>query len=204
MNSLWRCTICGYVHTGSEPPESCPICAAGPEYFEQTGVADSSVVGLQEVLLKVPCGLFVVTSVHEGRPNGMVNNTVFQITDAPLQVLLGMDKRHLTTEYLEKSNVFAVNMLTLADLKLVKKFGFKSGRELDKFAGIDWTPGVTGAPLLKTAGHFEARIKSKLDAGTHTVFLAEVVQGMVQPEAAILTYQEYREHKQELWEQINE
>jgi len=205
MSSLWRCTICGYIHTGSEPTAICPICAAGSEYFEKIGEASIGAEGLQEVLLKVPCGLFVVSSIYEARPNGMINNTVFQITDAPLQIILGMDKRHLTTEYIKQSGIFAVNFLQLSQLQLVKQFGFKSGREIDKFAGIEWNLGFTGAPILKEAvGYFECRVKSNMDVGSHLVFLAEVEKGVLPKDVTVLTYQEYREHKHDLWEQTSQ
>ncbi|TCL76516.1 flavin reductase like protein [Hydrogenispora ethanolica] len=96
---------------------------------------------LQQVLFRVPCGLFVVSAIRDGHPNDMINNTVFQITDSPLQLLLGMDKRHLTTEYIEAGGAFAVHFLPPDGLSLVKRFGFKPGRETAKFDGLAWRPG---------------------------------------------------------------
>jgi flavin reductase (DIM6/NTAB) family NADH-FMN oxidoreductase RutF len=218
----WRCKICGYIHVGGTPPEKCPVCGAGPEYFElldevvsennqrETRTSGTAPLAgrnqIQEVLFQIPCGLFIVTTADGGKFNGMINNTVFQITDQPLQILLGMDKSHLTTELIEKSGVFAVIFLKPDQLPLVKRFGFKSGREVDKFAGIGWHPGVSGAPILDEAVGFlecEVRNQTILDAGTHRVFLATVLTAEIEPEAPVLTYQQYRRRKSELWDNPN-
>ncbi len=204
----WRCVVCGYIFEGDKPPEVCPVCGAGPEFFEEIGQAAGvsedtrRTQNLQQVLFKVPCGLFMVSAIRAGHPNGMINNTAFQITDSPLQLLLGMDKRHLTTEYIEASGAFVVNFLTPDQLSLVKQFGFKSGRETAKFDGQAWRPGVTGAPILEAAaGYLECRVQpgKTLDAGTHRVFLAELVAGEMDGLTPVLCYQEYRKRKQELW-----
>jgi flavin reductase (DIM6/NTAB) family NADH-FMN oxidoreductase RutF/rubredoxin len=213
----WRCTICDYIHVGDAPPEKCPVCGAGPEYFEEisdspagsgnnetTDSGDLRAVHsrIQEVLFRVPSGIFVVTTVADGKYNGMINNTVFQITDQPLQVLLGMDKSHLTTEMIIKSNVFAVLFLRPDQIQLIKRFGFRSGRETEKFSGIEWHPGITGVPILDdAAGYLECKVQpgKRWDAGTHFIFLAKALSGAIQPEVNWLTYQEYRRRKSELW-----
>jgi flavin reductase (DIM6/NTAB) family NADH-FMN oxidoreductase RutF len=217
----WRCKVCGYIHVGEAPPEKCPVCGAGPEYFELMDVpvsgdplrsrtsGDSTVVSreqIQNVLFKVPCGLFIVTAAAEGKNNGMINNTVFQITDQPLQILLGMDKAHLTGELIQKSGAFAVIFMKPDQITFVKRFGFQSGRTVDKFAGIGWHPGTNGAPVPDGAPGYlecEADLAKTLDAGTHWVFLAKVVNAKIEPEVPVLTYQEYRRRKSELWDQTN-
>jgi flavin reductase (DIM6/NTAB) family NADH-FMN oxidoreductase RutF len=204
----WRCKICDYIYVGPNPPEICPLCGATAEFFEP--VADEVTITpeehtrLQNVLLQIPCGLVVVGTALEKRVNGMINNTVLQITNSPLRVILGMDKLHFTTDLVKKSQVFSILLLGPEQLPLVKVFGFQSGRQVDKFAGLDWYAGVTGAPVLRQcAGYFECRVDpgKTLDAGTHLVFLAEVVAGMVpHDDLKTLTYQEYRRRKQELWD----
>lgn len=205
----WRCKICGYIYKGEILPEECPVCGAGREFFEEISgdrsSMDSSNDYLQKVLFNIPCGLFVVSSfstTHSPKYNGMINNTVFQLTDQPLRLILGMDKQHLTTEYIKENGVFAITFLTPNQLSLVKQFGFKSGRELDKYADIGWRQGTTGAPLLEeTPGYIECRLVpgQEIDAGTHLAFLGEVVAGQWQSETKVLTYQEYRSRKRELW-----
>jgi flavin reductase (DIM6/NTAB) family NADH-FMN oxidoreductase RutF len=203
----WRCKICGYIYVGEAPPDVCPVCGAGAEFFELVNASDGNDVRtdrkiLQNALFKIPCGLFVVTSAFSGRPNGMINNSVFQITDDPLQLLVGMDKGHLTTELIINSSVLAVHFLKQDQLKWVQQFGFESGRTKNKFTAVNWQPEVTGAPiLLDAAGFLECKIypEKTMDAGTHVVFLAEVVAGGVTDDLTPLTYQEYRQRKKELW-----
>ncbi len=205
----WRCKVCGYIHTGDVPPSECPVCGAGKEFFEEIqseqDVRDSSNTYLQKILFNIPCGLFVVSSFSPTRNpknNGMINNTIFQVTDSPFQVVLAMDKRHLTTEYIRESGVFGVTFLAPDQMALIKNFGFKSGREGDKYVGIPWRPGVTGAPLLEEVpGYLECRLVpgQEINAGTHLVFLGEVVAGQWLSDAKVLTYQEYRSRKRELW-----
>jgi flavin reductase (DIM6/NTAB) family NADH-FMN oxidoreductase RutF len=148
--------------------------------------------------------LVVVGATLGNRVNGMINNTVFQITNSPLRVILGMDKQHFTTDLVKESQAFSILLLGPDQLSLVKVFGFQSGRQVDKFAGLDWHAGVTGAPVLRQcAGYFECRVdpEKTMDAGTHLVFLAEVVAGMApHDDLKSLTYQEYRRRKQELWD----
>jgi Conserved protein/domain typically associated with flavoprotein oxygenases, DIM6/NTAB family len=171
----------------------------GQNIGENRNQANRSVI--QEALFKIPCGLFIVASVQGQNYNGMVNNTVFQITDHPLQLLVGMDKRHLTTEFIKNSGVFSVNFLQPEQIALVKIFGFKSGREINKFEDIAWRAGITGAPILKgIPGFLECKVREKtIDAGTHLVFLAEVVEAEFNQMQTVLTYQEYRTRKKELW-----
>ncbi len=212
----WRCKICGYIHVGEAPPEKCPVCGAGPESFEEIGNQASSDTYLSEsvsdlavnrgqiqgALFQIPCGLFVISTSAHGKNNGMINNTVFQITDQPLQILLGMDKSHLTTGLIEKNLSFAVLFLRPDQIQLVKRFGFQSGRETDKFEGITWHAGETGVPILDDCGgYLECRVQPEKiwDAGTHRVFLAEVLSSVFQPGVQLLNYQEYRSRKAELW-----
>ena len=116
----------------------------------------------KQALFEIPCGLFVVTSFSNTatpKYNGMINNTVFQITDQPQQVVLGINKSHLTTEYIQESQSFVINFLTPPQLSLVKLYGYKSGRQVDKFAEIPWHPGITGAPILDAAtGYLECSV----------------------------------------------
>lgn len=84
----------------------------------------------------------------------------------------------------------------------MKHFGFKSGRERDKYGEIGWRQGTTGAPLLEDApGYIECRLVpgQEIDAGTHLAFLGEVVADQWQAGNMVLTYQEYRSRKRELW-----
>ena len=204
----WRCRVCGYIHVGDAPPQVCPVCGVGPEFFDElketVAVPNEIREEAKQALFEIPCGLFVVTSFSNNatpKYNGMINNTVFQITDQPQQVVLGMDKSHLTTDYIQESQSFVINFLIPSQLSLVKLYGYKSGREVDKFAETPWHPGITGAPILAAAaGYLECSVipSKTIDAGTHLIFLGLVVGAKAAPDGALLTYQEYRRRKNEL------
>lgn len=158
--------------------------------------ADGSLKG---ALYSLSYGLFVVTSHKDGKLNGQACNTVIQITSEPARIALAINKRNLTHEFISESKVLAVTVLGRDNLDLVRRFGFASGRTTDKFAGVDYALGAeTGCPVLKQGIAFlEARLVPGLsvDAGTHTLFVADVVGGGLLRDAVPLTYRDYRELK---------
>jgi len=217
----WRCTICGYIHEGETPPDECPICGAGPEAFElveddaaaaKPAEAPSAAPAKQAVaekaaepkgqaktaVFKLTYGLFIVTSVKDGKLNGQACNTVIQVTSDPAQVVMGINKGNLTHDYIMDSGIIGVSILGQDGHDLVRRFGYKSGRELDKFDGLSYSPGVTGAPLVDGAiAYLECRLNRErsVDVGTHTLFVAEVVDGEVREDREPMTYAYFRQTK---------
>lgn len=214
----WRCTVCGYIHEGETPPDVCPVCGVGPEFFEPVedgavpdkspepaakGAAPAGKIELptgqaNTAVFKLTYGLFIVTSVKGDKINGQTANTVFQVTSEPLQLALGINKGNLTHEYIMDSGIIGVNILGQDGHELVRRFGYKSGRELDKFEGINYTAGSTGAPLVDGAiAYLECRINRErsVDVGTHTLFIAEVVEGGVREDREPMTYAYFRQTK---------
>jgi flavin reductase (DIM6/NTAB) family NADH-FMN oxidoreductase RutF len=187
----WRCTVCGYIHEGPTPPDSCPICGVGPEAFEL--VVDDSI---RRAMFSLTYGLFVVTSQKGELINGQCANTVFQITSQPPQLAIGIGTDRYTHEFIQESKVFAACVLAEDSIDLVRKFGFRSGREIDKFRAVDYTISDLGLPLLNRAlATLQCRVVGQLECGTHTLFLGEVVEGEVLRDATPLTYAEYRRRK---------
>lgn len=143
---------------------------------------------------KITYGLYIVTSRFEDKLNGMVATTVSQVTAEPVQMIIGINKESLTHEMIQKSGVFGISALRQqTDFNFIGGFGFKSGRNIDKFKGIGFEPGITGVPLLtdNTVAVFEGRVINSMDAGTHTIFLAEAVEGKILTEEEPLTYEYY-------------
>jgi flavin reductase (DIM6/NTAB) family NADH-FMN oxidoreductase RutF len=130
------------------------------------------------VLWDLQCGMYVVTSVKDGRTNGQIANTVVQVAARPAMVSVALNKENLTHEYVRASRVFAVSILAeSAPLELIGLFGFKSGRDLDKLSQAKHELGETGCPLVSehTVSAFEVRVVQEVEAATHTVFIGEVV-----------------------------
>ncbi|MBN2239663.1 MAG: flavin reductase [Dehalococcoidales bacterium] len=149
-------------------------------------------------LYKIGYGLYIVSSGNEEKKNGQIANTVFQITSEPPTVAVSINKQNLTNEIIRESGVFTVSVLREdTPLPFIGGFGFKSGRDTDKFDGINYKTGSTGAPVVtdNAVAYLEARVKNEVDLGTHTIFIGEVVDGDVLTEEAPMTYAHYHEVK---------
>lgn len=201
----WRCKVCNYIHEGDNPPDKCPLCGVGPDEFELIGeVANDSGMTLEEreaakkAIYKISYGLYIVTSPKGDQINGQVCNTAFQITSDPMRVAIGINKNNLTGEYIQASGVFAINILSKENHSLIRRFGFRSGREFNKFKNINYSIGKTGSPILEDAlAYLECSLLSDkvIDCGTHWLFVADVVAGKLQNNAEPMTYDYYRKTK---------
>jgi flavin reductase (DIM6/NTAB) family NADH-FMN oxidoreductase RutF len=126
--------------------------------------------------------LWLVTSQAGGRRGGLIATFVNQasiVPDLP-RILVGLAKQHHTWELVEASGAFALHLIGEDNLELIWRFGLRSGRDEDKFAGLRPQTAGTGSPLLEDAiGWLDCRVEARLDTGDRTVYLAEVVQGQV-------------------------
>lgn len=150
-------------------------------------------------LFKITYGLYIVTSRKEGRFNGQCCNTLFQITETPRRIAIGINKKNLTHEFIATSGVFAVTVLGTDGHPLVGRFGYRSGREIDKFAGLSYLLAErTACPVvLPGIAFFECQVRPEMtvDAGTHTLFVADVLGAGILHDAEPLTYAYYRATK---------
>ncbi|SFR10890.1 rubredoxin [Desulfoscipio geothermicus] len=151
-----------------------------------------------KALHKISYGLYIVTSKKGDQINGQVANTVFQISNDPTTVAVSINKQNLTSEFIRDSKVFGVSVLAQeAPLSLIGRFGFKSGRQVDKFAGINYKPGITGVPCLTdhVLACMEAEVIQEVDAGTHHIFIGKVTGAEVLKEGIAMTYAYYHQIK---------
>jgi ferric-chelate reductase [NAD(P)H] len=136
----------------------------------------------------------VVSSKLDEKFNAQLANTVFQITSNPSTIAISISKNNYTHEFIEISNVFTVSIISDKwTLMEIGKFGFRSGREINKFAECNYKIGKNGAPIIlnKTVGYLECKIINSLDAGTHTVFLGEVTDADTISDLNPMTYDYY-------------
>jgi len=143
-------------------------------------------------------GLYIVSS-HDGeRLNGQIANACMQVTAEPPRVAVAISKNNLTHEYIVKSGQFGVSVLDESTpMKLIGLFGFKSGRDVDKLAMCKYKKGITGCPLVTDSviSVFEAKVIDQCDAGTHTIFVGQVVRAERLRKGKPLTYAHYHEVK---------
>lgn len=158
----------------------------------------SDTAGLNQALFSVTHGLYILTSISGGRINGQCLDSLMQVTNMPPRMAIGVGKRSLTHDMIMESGIFAANVIDreyahcYAD---VKRFGFQSGRKVDKFADRAHEAGELGAPVLPEAkAFFECRVirEKTVDLGTHTIFVADVVRAGTRDSGEPLTYNEYR------------
>jgi flavin reductase (DIM6/NTAB) family NADH-FMN oxidoreductase RutF/rubredoxin len=142
-------------------------------------------------------GLYVVGAGSAGKQNGQIANAVFQVTSEPPQIAVSLNKENLTCAHVAESGAFSVSVLEQeTPLAFIGLFGFKSGREVDKLAQTAHRTGLTGAPVVTehALAVFEAKVVERLDAGTHVVFLGEVVAAEVLKAGTPLTYAYYHQY----------
>lgn len=150
---------------------------------------------INQGLQYITYGLYIVTTSDGKMKNGMIVNTVFQVTAQPPQVAISVNKQSLTHEILRRSGHFAVMSLAQsATLPFIGIFGFRSGRTFDKFAKVPFTTEKTGCPIVTehALSFIEARVQQTVDVGTHTIFVGEVIHaGVLNPTEKPLTYDYY-------------
>lgn len=151
-----------------------------------------------KALYKLGYGLYIVSSRKGKKFNGQVANTVFQITSQPPTIAVSINKTNLTYDYIRQSKVFTASILAQdTPLAFIGHFGFKSGRDIDKFKGIKHKTGVTKAPIVTdhTLAYLEAKLLQEVDAGTHSIFIGELVGAEVIGEGEPMTYAYYHQVK---------
>jgi len=151
-----------------------------------------------KTLYKISYGLYVVSSFQGDRLNGQIANTVFQIASEPATIAVSINKKNLTHQLIASSKVFSVSILGQSTpLDFIGRFGFKSGRDVDKFQGISYRKGQTGAPVVleNAIGYLEAEVINAVEVETHTVFIARVVQAEILSAEEPMTYAFYHEVK---------
>ena len=152
----------------------------------------------ERALYKIGYGLYIITSKKGDRINGQIANTVFQISSNPVTLAVSINKQNLTNEFIRESGVFAVSVLGQeTPLSFVGQFGFKSGRDTDKFAGVEYKLGASGAPYVTqhTLAYMEAKVVQEVDAKTHTIFIGEMIGAEELRDGVAMTYDYYQQVK---------
>ena len=146
-------------------------------------------------LHKISYGLYLVSSRSEKRFNGQIANAIFQVTSDPKVLAVSINKEKLTHLYIDDSKVFTVNALSeKTPMEFIRRFGFNSGRDMEKFEGVDYKIGPTGSPVVldNTVAFMEARVLDRMDVGTHTIFVGRIEDAGVMSREAPMTYDFYR------------
>lgn len=150
---------------------------------------------VDQILQSTDRELWLVTARAGGRAGGLIATCVVPasiVPDMP-RVLVGLSKRHHTQELAAAGRAFVLHLLRADQHDLIERFGLQSGRDVDKFDGLDVVAGETGSPRLTAAAAWlECRIEAELDGGDRVFYLAEVVDaGCATPPAPFLMISEF-------------
>jgi flavin reductase (DIM6/NTAB) family NADH-FMN oxidoreductase RutF/rubredoxin len=151
-----------------------------------------------KVFRKISYGVYIVTSRNGDHINGQTANGVMQVCSRPPRIAMAINQQNLTHAFIRESGVFAISILAQdAPLSLIGRFGFKSGREVNKFDGNNYRLAGNGCPIITehTVGYIEGKVTRQLDAGTHTIFIGEVLEGELLDDGEPMTYAYYHEVK---------
>jgi flavin reductase (DIM6/NTAB) family NADH-FMN oxidoreductase RutF len=135
-------------------------------------------------------GVYVVTTRVGEKINGMTAAWVSQVSLNPLMVMVSIAPPRYTHTLIQESGIFAINVLARDQVELAKRFGYKSGRKIDKFAGLNTLTAGSGAPVLPQAyAYFDLKLVHTFPAGDHTLFVGQVVEAKIlNPESSPLIF----------------
>ncbi len=150
-----------------------------------------------KAMYKLGYGLYVLTAKGE-RDNGCIVNTVMQITTSPNRIIATVNKMNMTHDIIKETKEFNVSMLTTGtSFDIFQRFGFQSGRDVDKFADYDGMKRAENGIYYiteTTNAYISAKVAEMIDCGSHTMFIADVVDGAVLGTEDSVTYDYYQKH----------
>ncbi|ACR79784.1 flavin reductase family protein [Kosmotoga olearia] len=135
----------------------------------------------------------IVTMNAGGKMNGIAVAWITRVSINPPMIAISIGKARYSHKLLNETDKFGVCIMEKSAKEIVVLFGTKSGRNCDKFAGIDYSLSKNDVPILPgTLAYIECQIKSKADAGDHTIFIGEVIDQKVFKDEAPMLYGEHR------------
>lgn len=148
-------------------------------------------------LFNISYGLYVVTSNDGKKHNGIIVNTVMQLTDSPLKVAVCINKANYSHDIIKATGIMNVNCLTEdTPFDIFKTFGFASGRDHDKFAGLSYTTSQNGMAVLtdNINAFISLEVTDYIDLGTHGLFVCSITEAQTVSDKPSVTYTYYQKN----------
>ena len=148
-------------------------------------------------LFRIGYGLYVVTSNDGKRDNGLIVNTVTQVSDNPNRIAVNINKANYSHHVIRQTGILNVNCLSVdAPFKVFETFGFQSGRTADKFAGMAPIRSDNGLAILPKYinAAFSLKVEQYVDLGSHGMFICSVTEARVMNDRETMTYTYYQKH----------
>lgn len=148
-----------------------------------------------EAMYKLTYGLFVATACRDGKQNGCIINTAMQVTAEPNRISVAINKANYTHDMVMETRKINISILSQkAGFELFQRFGFQSGRDVDKFAGFNGYKKALNDVNYITEGtnaYISAWVEQTVDLGTHTLFICAVTNMEVLSDVPSVTYEYY-------------
>ena len=152
----------------------------------------------KKAMYSISYGLFVLTARVGSKDNGCITNTVAQVTSEPNRVSVAVNKGNYTCGMIQESGCFTASIISqAATFDLFKRFGFQSGRDVDKFEGFGATKRGENGVLIVTEGTnawISVKVEQTIDLGTHMLFIGTVTDMDVLSDVPSATYTYYQEN----------
>ncbi len=148
-------------------------------------------------LFNIGYGLYVVTSNDGKKDNGLIVNTVTQVTNTPNRIAVTINKENYSHHIIKQTGKLNVNCLAQdAPFELIENFGFQSGRTVDKFKNSERLRSDNGLVFLQRYinSFMSLRVEQYVDLGTHGMFICSVTESRVISDAPTMTYTYYTEN----------
>lgn len=165
------------------------------EYIAQQG--DTADKNDLNALFHIGYGLYVVTSNDGKRDNGLIVNTVTQVTNTPNRIAVTINKENYSHHVIKQTGIMNINCLSVdAPFKVFETFGFQSGRTVDKFAGCTPLRSDNGLVFLPRYinSFMSLKVEQYVDLDTHGMFICSITEARVISPTETMTYTYYQNH----------
>ena len=129
----------------------------------------------KNVFHKLSYGVYIVSTLDNGRPTGCTANSAMQITSSPATIAVSINHDNYTNQCISQSGKFAISILAEeSDPSIIGTFGFRSGKDIDKFEKVKYSVEDYMPVVSDSCGYIVCDVIDKMETATHTVFLGEV------------------------------
>lgn len=153
---------------------------------------------MNNTLQKISYGLYVLTAAENGKDNGCIVNTVMQVSSSPQSIGVCVNKENLTHDMMMNTDSFTVSIISEeADFELFRRFGFQSGKTVDKMKNYPQCKRASNGAMYITAGtnaYICVKKTSTVDCGSHTLFIGEITDMHALSDTPSVTYEYYHKN----------
>ena len=148
-------------------------------------------------LFNIGYGLYVVTSNDGKKDNGLIVNTVSQVTNSPNRIAVTINKDNYSHHVIKQTGKMNINCLSVdAPFSVFENFGFRSGRNVDKFEGSEPLRSDNGLAFLPRYinSFMSLKVEQYVDLDTHGMFICSVTEARVISDVETMTYTYYQKN----------